>query len=118
MNKWAVDNLITHVCALALAVDDFEVDTYLLREDLRLENKESVTPSILDVCFRDCVLEKLMAGRITQYFRELGCKVMPMSDTEIARLKLTKAEGKGRKVARLMLPLEFPKVRVRDSRRR
>ncbi|SLM41285.1 RNA polymerase I associated factor, A49-like [Lasallia pustulata] len=71
------------------------VDTYLLREDLRLENKE-----------------------ITQYFRELGCKVMPMSDTEIARLKLTKAEGKGRKVARLMLPLEFPKVRVRDSRRR
>ena len=117
MNKWAVDNLITHVCALALAVDDFEVDTYQLREDLRLENKESVTPSILDICFRDCVLERLMAGRITQYFRELGCKVTPMSGAEIARLKLTKAEGKGHKVAKLALPLDFPKVRVPGRRR-
>ena len=40
MNKWAVDNFITHVCALALTIDNFEIDTYQLREDLRLENKE------------------------------------------------------------------------------
>lgn len=42
VNKWAVDNLVTHVCALALVIDDFEVDTQHLKEDLRLENKEYV----------------------------------------------------------------------------
>lgn len=46
MNKWAVDNLVTHVCALALVIDDFEVDTYHLKEDLRLENNEYVISSI------------------------------------------------------------------------
>lgn len=44
VNKWATDNLITHICALALVIDHFEVDTSQLREDLRLENKESVDP--------------------------------------------------------------------------
>ena len=40
LNKWYVDNLITHICALALTIDNFDVDTYQLREDLKLENKE------------------------------------------------------------------------------
>ena len=40
MTKWRVDNLITHIAALALTVDDFEVDIYDLKEDLRLETKE------------------------------------------------------------------------------
>ena len=39
LNKWAIDNLMTHICALALAVDKYEVDTYDLREDLKLEPK-------------------------------------------------------------------------------
>ncbi len=37
MTKWHVDKLITYIAALTLIVDDFEVDTYDIREDLRLE---------------------------------------------------------------------------------
>ncbi len=44
MTKWRVDYLVTHIAALALTVDDFEVDIYDLKEDLRLETKEYVYP--------------------------------------------------------------------------
>lgn len=40
MSKWHVDNLITHLCALSLIVDNFTTDTHDLREDLGL------TPSV------------------------------------------------------------------------
>lgn len=40
MPRWNIDNLMTHVAAAALIVDDFEVDVNDLREDLRIENKE------------------------------------------------------------------------------
>ena len=40
MPRWNIDNLMTHVAAAALIVDDYEVDVNDLREDLRLENKE------------------------------------------------------------------------------
>lgn len=40
MPRWNIDNLITHVAAAALIVDDNEVDVNDLREDLKLENKE------------------------------------------------------------------------------
>lgn len=36
MSKWHVDNLITHLCALSLIVDNFTTDTHDLREDLGL----------------------------------------------------------------------------------
>ena len=31
---------MTHICALALIIDNYEVDVYDVREDLKLENKE------------------------------------------------------------------------------
>ena len=40
LNKWAIDKLITHICALALAIDNYDVDVFDLREDLKLDNKE------------------------------------------------------------------------------
>ena len=40
MPRWNIDNLLTHVAAASLIVDDFEVDVNDLREDLKLENKE------------------------------------------------------------------------------
>jgi DNA-directed RNA polymerase I subunit RPA49 len=40
MPRWNIDNLMTHVAAAALIVDDFEVDVNDLREDLKIENKE------------------------------------------------------------------------------
>jgi len=40
MPRWNVDNLMTHIAAAALIVDDHAVDVNDLREDLKLENKE------------------------------------------------------------------------------
>lgn len=40
MTKWKVDNLVTHICALALIVDNFETDVHDIREDLSLDNKQ------------------------------------------------------------------------------
>jgi DNA-directed RNA polymerase I subunit RPA49 len=87
MPRWNVDNLITHICAAALIVDDFAVDVNDLREDLKLENKE-----------------------IKQYFSELGCKIAAPTQTDLTNMKLTKAESANHFIAKLKLPLVFPKV--------
>ena len=60
----------------------------------------------------------ILGARIIQYFRELGCAVTTMTESEMARWKLSKAEAKTRKVARLRLPLDFPRVRAPAGRRR
>lgn len=39
MPRWNIDNLLTHVAAAALIVEDHELDVNDLREDLKLENK-------------------------------------------------------------------------------
>lgn len=46
MTRWNIDNLMTHICAAALIVDNFEVDVNDLRDDLKLENKEYVYISL------------------------------------------------------------------------
>lgn len=88
MLKTQVDLLITTVCALALIVDGFEVDVYDLREDLKLEPKQ-----------------------LSQYFQEIGARVNPISATEGKKLGLDKATIAQRKIAKLKLPLEFPKAK-------
>ncbi|KAF2750075.1 RNA polymerase I associated factor, A49-like protein [Sporormia fimetaria CBS 119925] len=95
MTRWHVDNLITHICAAALIVDGFEVDVNDLREDLKLENKE-----------------------IKQYFHEIGCRLNPPTEAERNKLKITKAEAGNHTMARLKLPLNFPKVKTGPSKRR
>ena len=40
LNKWHIDNIITHICALAITLDDFATDINDLCFDLRLETKE------------------------------------------------------------------------------
>jgi len=37
LSKWHVDNLMTHLAALSLIVDEYQTDTYDLREDLGLK---------------------------------------------------------------------------------
>ncbi|KAI9736872.1 MAG: DNA-directed RNA polymerase I subunit rpa49 [Claussenomyces sp. TS43310] len=88
-----VDLLITTICALALIVDNFEVDMYDLAEDLKLEAKQ-----------------------LSQYFREIGARVGPMPTSEGKKLGLDKAAMAQRKFAKLKLPLEFPKTRFVRSR--
>ncbi|KAL1650620.1 DNA-directed RNA polymerase I subunit rpa49 [Didymella pomorum] len=95
MPRWNVDNLMTHVAAAALIVDDFEVDVNDLREDLKIENKE-----------------------IKQYFHELGCRVGPPTQTDMTKFKLTKADSNNHHVAKLRLPLAFPRVNIPTKKRR
>ena len=40
MNRWAVDFFMTHVCAIALIIDNFELNTEDIVEDFKLELKE------------------------------------------------------------------------------
>ena len=91
--KWHLERLYTHICALALYIDGFVTDTRDLREDLKLEQKE-----------------------IMQYFRELGCKVAPPTEKEREARKLKKVEASMVKIAKLKLPLDFPKVRMGRKR--
>ena len=95
LTKWHVDKLITHTAALALFVDNFETDVYDLREDLRLDSKQ-----------------------IHQYYRELGCKVSGPTEKERERLKISKAEATQHHIAKLKIPLDFPKQRNFPAKRR
>lgn len=85
MRKYHIDLLMTHCCAFACIVDNFEVDTQNLRDDLHLDQ-----------------------SRMNQYFHEIGGRVKPVSN---------KAEGKTTHIARLALPLNFPKQRHIAPRR-
>ena len=71
------------------AANELATDPSDLRDDLRLDN-----PVIM------------------QYFRELGCRVDKPRETEFAKwgIKGGKAEAAARRVARLRVPVEFPKV--------
>ncbi|KAI8940821.1 hypothetical protein NX059_002083 [Plenodomus lindquistii] len=95
MPRWNIDNLMTHIAAAALIVDDHEVDVNDLREDLKLENKD-----------------------VKQYFMELGCKISAPTQADMAKWKLTKAESANHFVAKLKLPLSFPRVGGPRQKRR
>ncbi|EXF82188.1 DNA-directed RNA polymerase I subunit rpa49 [Colletotrichum fioriniae] len=87
MRKFHMDLLITHCCAVACIIDNFEVETSKLREDLRLDQKD-----------------------MNNYFFEIGAKV---------RQGASKEKGvKAPHVAKLALPLNFPKLRSVAPKRR
>lgn len=48
--------------------------------------------------------------RIKQYFMELGCRVGPPTQTDMTKWKLIKAETANHFIAKLKLPLVFPRV--------
>jgi DNA-directed RNA polymerase I subunit RPA49 len=87
MNMWEQDNLMTHLAAMALYVDQYETDISDFKDDLRLE-----------------------ANKTIGYFRELGCRVGALSAKERDAQRLSAVEAKTKKVARLQIPLEFPKT--------
>ncbi|EGD92548.1 hypothetical protein TESG_00121 [Trichophyton tonsurans CBS 112818] len=100
--------LHTTICAMSLHippasgktgsnVSELATDPADLRDDLRLEN-----------------------DTILKYFRELGCKVDKPRESEFAKwsIKGGKAEAASRRIARLKVPVEFPKMsRGRAPRR-
>ncbi|KAI5285795.1 DNA-directed RNA polymerase I subunit rpa49 [Ascosphaera aggregata] len=98
MAKTDITLLHTTICALSLHIpptakgfpnaSELSTDPADLRDDLRLD--ASVTQ---------------------QYFRELGCRVDKPRETEYALWGVkTKAEGNARRIARLRIPVEFPKL--------
>ncbi|KAF2434796.1 RNA polymerase I associated factor, A49-like protein [Tothia fuscella] len=97
LTKWHVDKLILHILALTLLVDQFVTDTHDVREDLRLENRQ-----------------------ISQYYSELGCKITAPNDSDrlLKMQGVSKAEAALRKMAKLKLPLEFPKERIAKAGKR
>ncbi|KAL5342969.1 A49-like RNA polymerase I associated factor-domain-containing protein [Aspergillus crustosus] len=115
LSKNDVTLLHTTICALSLhippqpvkdgiptpnggnAPNEIATDPSDLRDDLQLENPD-----------------------IQQYFRELGCRVDKPRETEFAKwgIRGGKAEAATRRVARLRIPVEFPKVSRAGGRRR
>ncbi|KAL8685107.1 MAG: hypothetical protein Q9224_005962, partial [Gallowayella concinna] len=97
LSRWQLDHLMTHICALCVTVDPekFMTDVYDIREDLRLENKD-----------------------VRKYFKEIGCRVVAPTDAERMRWGFGKAEVASHQVAKLRLPLEFPKMRTVQTKGR
>lgn len=98
MTKWHVEKLILHIGALTLFIDEFSTDTHDLREDLQVDNRQ-----------------------IGMYYSELGCRISKPTDTD-RTFKISpgvsKAEASLHKMAKLKLPLEFPKQRIPKSSKR
>jgi DNA-directed RNA polymerase I subunit RPA49 len=86
MRKFHVDLLITHCCVFASIIDNFEVDTQNLRDDLKIDQKT-----------------------MNAYFQEIGGRVKHVTNKD------TKQQVS---VARLTLPLNFPKQRQFAPKRR
>ena len=78
MRKFHIDLLMTHCCAFALILDSFDLNTWDLKEDLKLEQKQ-----------------------LNQYFSEIG-----------ARTRIAKSAERTDYMAKLALPLVFPKMRL------
>lgn len=87
MSKYQTDFLTTHICALACLVDNYMVDMYDLQADLRLDVKG-----------------------LSQYFQEIGAKITALPEQMKKELGLDKASAAQRKLAKLKLPLDFPRV--------
>ncbi|EQL30756.1 hypothetical protein BDFG_06790 [Blastomyces dermatitidis ATCC 26199] len=96
LSKTDITFLHTTICALSLhippeagfAPNELATDPADLRDDLSLEYQT-----------------------IQQYFRELGCKVEKPRESEFAKWGVrSKVEAGARRIARLRVPVEFPKV--------
>ncbi|OAA71278.1 RNA polymerase I associated factor [Cordyceps fumosorosea ARSEF 2679] len=87
IRKFHTELLITHICAFACIVDNFEVATHELQLDLGIDDKT-----------------------MNQYFREIGARIKPVSGREHG--------GRATSVARMTLPLEFPKQRKMKQKQR
>lgn len=112
MTKWHVDNFMTHIAALTLIVDDYVSDTFDIREDLRLKPTEYDT--------RNDENDELMltfARRMKQYFSEIGVHLVSASEPELQKMKLTRAHASMHQMAKLKLPLQFPKQRKMPASR-
>lgn len=107
VNKHELTHLHTTICALSLHIppqpakdggssslggngpNELATDPADLRDDLRMD-----------------------APTVQQYFRELGCRIDRPREAEFAKwdIKGGRAEAHARRIARLRIPLEFPRI--------
>jgi len=85
-------NLLTHVFALCLKVDNFATDTTVLAHDLSMQ-----------------------VSKVNDLFKSLGCKISPLSERDCARLGLP-SSASGTKRAMLKAPVVFPKPRTKRKK--
>ncbi|KAF9649737.1 RNA polymerase I associated factor, A49-like protein [Thelephora ganbajun] len=82
-------NLLTHMFALCLRVDEWATDTTILAGDLSMP-----------------------VAKVNQLFKSLGCKIEKLTKKELDRRRLPESEVNTKK-AHLKVPLEFPKARAK-----
>jgi len=80
---------------MSLFIDSYSSDIEDFRNDLRLERPKAVT-----------------------YFQELGCVVDSPNENEKIKIKAKNMDHRGHRIARLRIPLEFPKPRTASAKRR
>jgi len=103
-------NLLTHMFALCLRVDEWASDTTILAGDL------SMPVAKVNQLFKS--LGKLAAhffafcGNHLSLLPTLGCKIEKLTKKELDRRRLPESEANTKK-AHLAVPLEFPKARVK-----
>ncbi|KAI0092308.1 RNA polymerase I associated factor, A49-like protein [Irpex rosettiformis] len=85
--------LLTSMFALCLRVDDYATDTSLLSKDL-----------------------SMATSKINPLFKSLGCKIETLSAHDLKRLGLPDTAADSKRAV-LKLPLVFPQVRVKRTRR-
>ncbi|KAF8225355.1 Rpa49 subunit specific to nuclear RNA polymerase I [Tricholoma matsutake] len=82
-------NLLTHVFALCLKVDNFATDTTVLAHDLSMQ-----------------------VSKVNDLFKSLGCKISPLAERDCTRLGLS-SSALGTQRAMLKTPVVFPKPRAK-----
>ena len=85
MDNRNADRLLNHFLVLSLHLDNFAVDMKQVQEDLQLRPPQ-----------------------IAQLYKELGCTVSPLTESQRLARNLTKHEAKSLKRAVLKVPLTFP----------
>lgn len=79
------DRLLSHLFVLGLHLDNFASELKIIQEDLQLRPPQIAT-----------------------LYKELGCSVAPLTETQRIAAGLTKSEAKSLKRAVLKVPLTFP----------
>jgi DNA-directed RNA polymerase I subunit RPA49 len=59
---------------------------------------------------------RLENKQVGQYFHELGCRVGPPTEKERENRGMSKAQAAATRIAKLKLPLDFPKPRMMRKR--
>ncbi|KAJ3478951.1 hypothetical protein NLI96_g9400 [Meripilus lineatus] len=85
--------LLTYMFALCLRIDDYATDTSVLAKDLQMS-----TP------------------QVNTLFKSLGCKIVSLGERELKRLGLPDSESSTKRAV-LKIPLEFPAVRMKRTKR-